>query len=201
MPAQRMEADWEFEIGWDAPVIDAAWAGLIDLRSEPARVHEIAETAQLPGLADALRRLNVPGSPVWTAKCDVWEPAEFDPNEMEADPASTKEAIACYLDLLPRSDQQWNSPEASGKWCDRRVQILRTIPAPNCRADLVIRRAWITPEVHDLGVTAYLTACGSDRASARQALTAALAAFVDAVAPESTACKQAYKYNESKAGE
>ena len=30
-----MEADWEFEVGGDAPVIEALWAGFVDLRSQP----------------------------------------------------------------------------------------------------------------------------------------------------------------------
>jgi hypothetical protein len=30
-----MEADWEFEVGGDAPVIDALWPGFVDLRLSP----------------------------------------------------------------------------------------------------------------------------------------------------------------------
>ena len=28
-----MEADWEFEVGGEAPVIEASWEGFIDLRN------------------------------------------------------------------------------------------------------------------------------------------------------------------------
>jgi hypothetical protein len=38
----RLEADWEFEVGGDAPVIDALWPGFVDLRL-PSRP-EIART-------------------------------------------------------------------------------------------------------------------------------------------------------------
>ncbi len=30
-----MEADWEFEVGGDAPVIEAHWPGFVDLRQNP----------------------------------------------------------------------------------------------------------------------------------------------------------------------
>ena len=42
-----MEADWEFEIASDAPVIDAAWTGFVDLKLQPERVTEISELSQL----------------------------------------------------------------------------------------------------------------------------------------------------------
>ena len=39
-----MEADWEIEIGGDAPVIEAHWFGFVDLRIEPSRANELPET-------------------------------------------------------------------------------------------------------------------------------------------------------------
>ena len=55
-----------------------------------------------------------------------------------------------------------------------------------CRVDLVVRRAFITPELMDLGITAYLTACGESPAEAARTLQAALAAFTDALCGHST---------------
>jgi hypothetical protein len=46
---------------------------------------------------------------------------------------------------------------------------------------LVIRRAIVTPEIMDLGVTAFLTVCGESPAEAKRTLEAALAAFTDAL--------------------
>ena len=40
--ASRMEADWEFEVGGDAPVIEARWPGFVDLRRNPERAMEFA---------------------------------------------------------------------------------------------------------------------------------------------------------------
>ena len=46
-----MEADWEVEIGGDAPVIDACWEGFVDLRRAPERAGAVAGSAELPALA------------------------------------------------------------------------------------------------------------------------------------------------------
>jgi hypothetical protein len=196
-----MEANWEFEIGGDAPVIDAAWTGFVDLRSSPGRVSEIAEVAELPALRAALLRLNGTDSPVGTAKCDVWLVDEFDPDEMDANRNEAEQGIACYLDLLAGTDPGWQQPDAAAEVCRGWVQALRAMPVRNCRADLVVRRAWITAAREGFGVTAYLTACGASYAVAQRSLSAALAAFADAAAPVSSGIQEASKYNEDSVGE
>jgi hypothetical protein len=179
-----MEADWEIELGDGAPVIDAGWAGLMDLRRFPERAGEIAETQLLPGLAEALVRLNSPGSPFWTAKCDVWLVEEpVDPYELDAEVAEAARAVACYVDLLPRDALQWGAPESAAVACRTLVERLRAVPLSACRADLVVRHARIVPESDVLGVTAYLTACGADEARARLRLAEAMAAFAGTLAP------------------
>ncbi|HWE85227.1 MAG TPA: hypothetical protein VG267_09805 [Terracidiphilus sp.] len=177
-----MEADWEFEIGPDAPVIDAAWPGLVDLRDHPDRIREIGETLAA-GLAPALLRLNSPASPVWTAKCDMWEPGAVDPDEMDATAGEAAFARACYIDLLPREGSGWSGPSLSPSlleaFCRRLCAALKAIPARNCRVDLVARRAILHAGREALGITAYLTACGSAEDRAAAALAAALAALAD----------------------
>ena len=61
-----MEADWEVELGGDAPIIDAFWPGFIDLQKLPNRVSEIAEIRQLPALGKfpGLRLNDAQTSPV-----------------------------------------------------------------------------------------------------------------------------------------
>ena len=188
-----MEADWEFEVGGDAPVIEGCWPGFVDLRWTPQNGDELAqridglhEAAQLPALAAALEKLNSACSPVWTSKCDFWpvlRPEEFDPGELDAPPANCAHAMGCYIDLLPRSDQQWPFPGMIAAACKHWCAVLGAVPLRCCRADLVIRRALIAPSVMDTGITAYLTACGPDPAGARQALEAALAQFAHALCP------------------
>jgi hypothetical protein len=181
-----MEADWEFAIAAQAdlaaPVIVAAWPGFVDLRGHPRRTADIPEAAHFPALARALVQLNSPASPVWTAKCDVWIPDAFDPDELDAPPFQAHHALACYIDLLPRSDQQWTFPLLIENSCRHVCGILHAIPLRNCRADLIVRRAIVAPSEQTLAITAYLTACGRSPSSARRNLSRALAAFSAAIA-------------------
>jgi hypothetical protein len=176
-----MEADWEIEIGGGAPVMDAHWAGFVDLRQEPGRVATLPEVFELPVLADALVRLNAAESPVWTSKCDVWEAAGFDPDEMDAPQGKVHFALSCYIDVLPRTDRKWRSPEQAAVACKTLCEQLRDVPLRSCRADLVVRRAHTTKETDEYGVTAYLTACGSTLVAARTALGAAVGVFADSI--------------------
>jgi hypothetical protein len=52
--------------------------------------------------------------------------------------------------------------------------------------DLAIRRAVIVPGAFDLGITAYLIACGVTEADAVVQLESALAVFADSVLPEAS---------------
>jgi hypothetical protein len=186
-----MEADWEFEIGGDAPVIDACWTGFVNLRRTAQSgpdlrelVRSLPETAQLPGLALALERLNSDHSPVWTSKCDFWpalQPGDFDADELDAPACSFTHAAGCYIDLLPKNDQRWTDPHMAAAVCKNWCALLKPLPLRCCRVDLIIRRALIVPYLADTGITAYFTACGPASAEASQTLEAALAAFVDAL--------------------
>ena len=177
-----MEADWEVQIGGDAPVIDACWDGLVDLRRSPGLAMKLPESTQLEGLAEALVQLNSAGSPVWTSKCDVWRPDEFAPDEMDAQEEENR-AMACYVDLLPRTDEQWPTQEQVVTACQSVCLRLRNVPLRCCRADLIVRRAWTAPNRKSVGITAYLTACGSSLDGAIAVLASALKVFVEVVVP------------------
>jgi hypothetical protein len=191
-----MEADWEFEIADDAPAIVACWSGFVDLRWRPNRdrelralVRSLPEIAEFPALAITLEKLNSQSSPVWTSKCDFWptlEPEDFDHDELDAAIGQFAHAMGCYIDLLPKSDQQWTLPHMISASCKYVCNNLHAVPLRCCRVDLIIRRAMITPDIMDTGITAYLTACGPTPAVASQTLEAALAAFADALCPHST---------------
>jgi hypothetical protein len=181
-----MEADWEVEIGNDAPVIDALWAGFVDLRAVPERASYLPEAAVLPGLAAALVQLNGASSPVWTSKCDVWpivDRSEFDPDELDAPQDTASHAVGCYIDLLKRSDEQWHSAEIAVEACKPACYLLRLVALRCCRVDLVVRRAFVDDDRSEIGLTAFITACGATPTAASKALSAALAAFADAFAP------------------
>jgi hypothetical protein len=199
-----MEADWEFEVAGDTPVdeaearetpvigtpiIDAFWPGFVDLRRNPERVWQLPEAEDLPALAEALAVLNAPASPVWTSKCDVWhiaDLAEFDPDELDAQLGCSAHVMGCYIDLLPKGDGQWDLPDEAAAACKRVCNLLRAILLRCSRVDLVIRRAFLAPDVMGLGITAYLTTCGRSPAEAAQTLQDALAAFARVLAGDST---------------
>jgi hypothetical protein len=176
-----MQADWEFEIGAGAPVIEACWPGLVDLRQSPERIHEIGETLRVSALAPALLRMNSATSPVWTAKCDVWAPETIDPVELDAPAGDTACALACYIDLLPSHPDEWSSPSGVEAFCRRVCRLLSAVAARCCRADLVVRRAVLFEERQTLGITAYLTACGESEDRATEALSTAVSALADSV--------------------
>ncbi len=162
-------------------MIDAAWDGFIDLRANPSRVSEISETKLLSALAGILVRLNGAACAVWTAKCDVWRPQGLDADELDARAVDIQFALACYLDLLPRDHAQWIAPEAVEARCREICRTLHSVPIRCCRADLVVRRAFITQEQETLGITAYLVACGATDRRAEAVLTTALSALADSL--------------------
>ena len=134
-----MEADWEIEVGGDAPVIDADWAGMLDLRRSAEKARSLPEVDQLSGLAEALMQLNAKSSPVWTSKCDVWINQEaFDADELDA-PEGCAHAMACYIDLLPGGDSRWSEAAHAGEWCGLVCRELRGMTQRSCRLDLVVR--------------------------------------------------------------
>lgn len=188
-----MEADWEVELGGGAPVIEPHWPGFVDLRLSPKSAHGLLEVAQLPRLAEVLIRLNADGSPVWTSKCDVWTVGEFDSDELDSPQEQALHAVACYVDLVPRGDQQWGTPAVTTAWCRNICSILQACPMRSCRADLVVRQVMLSPERTDFGITAYVTACGPTPRSTSHVLAVALAALADSILsgarPETVASK------------
>ncbi|MGO9433053.1 MAG: hypothetical protein ACLP00_02025 [Terracidiphilus sp.] len=177
-----MEADWEIEIGGDAPVIDAYWPGFVDLRRAPEKVCDLPEVLLVPALARALVRLNASESPLFTVKCDVWPVTEIDPFEFDATPESAVHGIGVYIDLLSRDPELWLDCDVWIAWCKRLCAVLQATPLRCCRADIVIRRAIRMPDVNEIGITAYFAACGSTVETARAQLESLLAVFADSMA-------------------
>jgi len=190
-----MEADWEVEIGPEGPVIDAVWPGFVDLRRFPEQIGNLEEVRRFPALAGALLQLNRPDSEpescaedvaedlsVWTSKCDVWRLNAglelWDPDEMDADPADCVTGVACYIDLIPRVGVAFAELDWVEKLVRAKVYRIRQVAVRNCRADLVIRRAFVEDQ-EGLGVSAYLSACGVNAERADEALGYALAAFTN----------------------
>jgi hypothetical protein len=188
-----MEADWEIEIGGGAPVIEALWTGFIDLRQNPERIGEIAEAAAFPALARLLTALNGAGSPLWTAKCDLWQP-----DNEEGCPSGS--SLACYIDLLPREGMvfaDWKQAECFCRECIARLDQRPPIASPSVpqhknsfklSLDLIVRQA-VAGNVEGFGVTAYLSVvswAGSeagDPTLLAQAMDSAMVAFAATIPP------------------
>jgi hypothetical protein len=196
-----MEADWEIEIAPDAPVIDAAWEGYVDLRQAPVHIVEIREADQLRTLADTLIRLNSPSSPVWTVKCDVWPVDGFDPDELDADPKQAAQALGCYIDLIPVCAEIPSPLDAIVDWCRQLCLRLRSRPLRQSRVDTIVRRALITSDTVRLGITAYVTACGSSAQEAEEVLSSALDVLADSVLAIGSTDQGSPKYNQDIVGE
>jgi hypothetical protein len=176
-----MEADWEIELGGGAPVIEPKWPGFVDLQRNSEGAYRLQEAATLPRLAEVLLRLNGGGSPVWTCKCDLWTVSEFDRDELDSPQEHGLHAVACYVDILQRSDRQWDTPAATALWCAKICALLKGIRLRCCRADLIVRHAALSAGQTNLGITAYVTACGSTAPGATQVLATALAALADSI--------------------
>lgn len=180
-----MEADWEFEIGSGAPVIDAQWQGLVDLMADPRRAFDLQEAAQFPSLAEMLVKLNAAHSPIWTSKCDFWsvdpDEAALDANELNAKLDEMTFACACYVDLLARIRERWSNAEDAGRDCAALCAGLRKVPLCCSRSDFIIRQAVFSAGEEAFGVTAYLVACGATEANAHETLSSAATVFADSI--------------------
>jgi hypothetical protein len=184
-----MQADWEFEVGGDAPVIDAVWSGLVDLRLHPEAVADLPEVQHFSGFASALRMLNAASSPVWTSKCDFWpalDPDEFSADELDAPPEMATHAAGCYIDILPVSDEISSNASLLERVCKRTCLALAAVVLQGCRVDLIVRRALIREGSLHLGITAYVTACASAEDGARELLGKALGALTSTFRDNST---------------
>ena len=176
-----MEADWEVEIGGNAPILDTCWLGFVDLRLNADAVNSLHEVQQLPELGQALKMLNRASSPVWTSKCDIWQLAEIDPLELDLPGEAGLVGLACYIDILKTESQAWLSYEKTVEWSKSLCSRLRSCPLRGCRADLVVRKAICKGASNGFGITSYLSAAGTDLSQAQRRLSNALVAFADTI--------------------
>jgi hypothetical protein len=180
-----MRADWEFEVGGDAPVIEIPWSAFIDLAAEPQRIRELTEVEELPALAEALVALNSSGSAVRTSKCDVWvlRADEFDADELDASGESAGHGIGCYIDLIPREARQWATPEQVEADCRRWCGFLGEVALRSSGVTFVVRAR--RGQSDSLGITVYLAACARTAIEAKAVLAQELAAFAHVLCADS----------------
>jgi hypothetical protein len=98
-----MQVDYSIELGKDDPALELPWRSedgavrYYDLKADPSLVEQIPETSGCPELADFLTRINVPGFPLQTAKCDVWQTRDLSPEEQIF---NAEWKFASYVDVV-----------------------------------------------------------------------------------------------------
>jgi len=165
--------DWSAECSADDPVLVVPWEDpatnlrFIDLRKDPYAIDSIPEAEAFPALQHALRSLNSARSPLFTAKCDVWQadPAECEHLRLHLalEPAETAAALLSYLDLLCRDRALFTSFHQQGHH-------------PFAAVECIIRPAFLdftTPQ-EGFSISLYLKAVGASAAEAHLHWSAAL---------------------------
>ena len=175
----RLEADWGVEIAPDLPEIAVPWEGFVDLRGNPAGLQSIPEAADFPALARALAVLNDQASPVFTAKCDVWNVAadEIDPYEFATLSNDALFGVASYIDVIEHDPACSASFAHQEELSARLTGALRELELRNGRVDLVVRAAVVDGR-EGYGITLYAAGCGADAASAQASWESVLGAAV-----------------------
>jgi hypothetical protein len=105
---------------------------------------------------------------------------------MNAAAEEAAHAWASYVDLVPGSGLEWTEPETAVVWSKSVCASLHEVSLPCSRLDLVVRRAFVTPDRASIGITAYLTGCGATSDEAKSLLGRALGIFADALVGRST---------------
>ena len=172
-----MLAEWSAECSDDDPVLVVPWrdpysnAAFVDLRSRPYDFDHIPEAEQYAPLMHALRVLNGPRSPVFTAKCDVWNTS---PEELQLlredlfDESSANAGISSYVDILWRDRSIFGSFPRHEQILTRLVRLASSLEYPSSVLECVLR-----PAVIDFGspqeghaVTLYVKSLGQDEEAA-----------------------------------
>ena len=187
-----MLADWSAECSQDDPVLVVPWADpdrperhFVDLREEPYELDTLPEAEQYPALRNALRSLNSPRSPVFTAKCDAWpvrETAELERlqvefgAEVELDPGLLAAAFSSYIDLLWRDRSLFASRHQHEHLADRLTRRAAALDQPQALLEVVLRPALLdlTAPQEGFALTMYVHATGSDPEHAEANWAAAL---------------------------
>jgi hypothetical protein len=193
-----MLADWSVECAAEDPVLVVPWSSnegqgglhFVDLRENPYDLDQISEAEQFPTLMQALRALNVPRSPVFTAKCDAWvldaEEVgellhELDlPDSVDSLDADTLVGFASYIDLVWRDRTIFASFHQSEQLLHRLTRLAAPLDHPSAMLDCVLRPAVVdfTGAQEGYSISLYVKAVGPDLDTARETWSSALQAVV-----------------------
>jgi hypothetical protein len=188
-----MLAEWSAECAADDPVLVVPWqdpsgtAAFVDLRLHPYDFDRLPEAEQYPALMQALRALNAPRSPVFTAKCDAWitgseelEALQLNLDLPALDAAEARSGFASYIDLVWRERNVFASFHQQSQQMHKLIRLAAPLDYPYAALDCVIRPAFVDlagPQ-EGFAVSLYLRALGTDPDTATENWAAALEAIV-----------------------
>jgi hypothetical protein len=183
-----MLSEWSVECGHDDPVLVVPWSDpdnpsrhFIDLRENPYDLDWLEEAAQHPHLLHALRALNAPRSPVYTAKCDVWKLTADDLAavrlELDLIPEDSPAGIASYIDLLWRDRSTFVSFHQHEQLLHRMTRLTAPLHHPYAIMECTLRPALIdfSGPQEGFAISLYLKALAHDAAAAEDRWGATLA--------------------------
>lgn len=192
-----MLAEWSAECSPEDPVLVVPWSDpssgerhFIDLRENPYDLDHIPEAEQNPPLMQALRALNAPRSPVFTAKCDAWplapgtEDAEAELSSLRLNLDMTEEhapaGFSSYIDILWRERPIFLYFHQHEQLMQRLTRLAGALEQPTAMLDCVIRPALIdfTGPQEGFAVSLYIKALGADQQTAWEHWGYALEAVV-----------------------
>jgi hypothetical protein len=178
-----MQADYSVELGPEDPALEVPWQSddgnirYFNLKHHPDLVLNIAEARNHPELSEFLSRMNAPGFPLETAKCDAWFSRELFVEE-EIFGATCK--FVCYVDLLFDDENLRFSLPRYEELAEDVCNLLKRAPEMAAGAEFVVRHC----HYHTGGVqgdsrigfslTAYVTGYGDSQDEALQRWTIAL---------------------------
>lgn len=188
-----MLADWSAECAADDPILVVPWGDpldpkskvhFVDLRESPYDLDQICEAELYPPLMQALRSLNAPRSPVFTAKCDAWvlaaEEVERLCLELDLSSADDPAGFASYIDLLPRERALFASFHQQEQFVSRLIRRAAALDLPHAALECVLRPALVDliGVQEGFSMSLYVKAVGADPETTAQHWANALQAVV-----------------------
>jgi hypothetical protein len=188
-----MLSEWSAECAEDDPVLVVPWSDpadpsgnrrFIDLRENPYDLDHLPEVEQHPPLMHALRALNAPRSPVFTAKCDAWplDTQELEHLRLELDLTvdDAPAGFGGYIDILWRERSVFTSFHQQEQMLHRLTRHAASVHQPYAMLECIIRPALVDlagPQ-EGFAVSLYIKAVGHAPDAAKETWAAALDAIV-----------------------
>jgi len=188
-----MLSDWSAECSSDDPVLVVPWSDpsdpsgnrrFIDLRENPYDLDHLSEAEQHPPLMHALRALNAPRSPIFTAKCDAWPLDSTELDDLRANLDVTADdapsGFVSYIDILWRERSLFASYHQMEQMMHRLTRHSSPLNHPYAMLDCIIRPALVdlTGPQEGFAVSLYIKALGHDPLAAEEHWSSALDAVV-----------------------